>query len=144
MNFHSPVKGSACCNLFTSPSPCLAVILLSLQFCLQAKSPSLFFPSLPTGYTTGLEATVCPLGFLPTHGCGGNLDVLVPSHSPCSCSPLEGRGRLSFASHPVRRSLQGLSACTQGRNPRSEHEELLWTESSSSKERGTLEAGCNS
>lgn len=77
-------------------------------------------------------------GLLPTHGCGGNLDVLKHSHSPCSCSPLEDRGRLSFVSHPVRRN-----AFTQGRTPRSEHEELLCMESSSnSKEQGTLEAGC--
>lgn len=27
LNFHNPVKGSACCNLFCSPSPCLAIIL---------------------------------------------------------------------------------------------------------------------
>lgn len=100
---------------------------------------SLFFPpSLPAHYTNGLEATVCFLDFLPTHGCGGNLDVLKHSHSPCSCSPLEDRGRLSFVSHPVRRN-----AFTQGRTPRSEHEELLCMESSSnSKEQGTLEAGC--
>lgn len=43
--------------------------------------------------------------------------------SPCSCSSLAGRGRLSSTSHPARSSLQGLSACTQGRTPRSKQEQ---------------------
>lgn len=141
LNFHNPVKGSACCYPFS-----LLTKLLSghhswghWSFVSRQNLPFLAFPSLSTGYITGLEAAVCLLGFLPTHGCGGNLSVLVPSHSPCSCSPLEGGERMSMASHPVRRSLQMSSPCTQGRTLRSER---AWTESSST-ERGTMEAGCN-
>lgn len=125
LNFYNPVKGSAHCNLFSSPSPCLDIMHVITAVLSPGKiSLSLFFPSLPTGYTTGLEAAVCLLGFLPTHGSGRNFYVLMPSHSPCSCSSLEGWGRMFFVSHPVKRSLQGLSACTQGRTPSSEHKEL--------------------
>lgn len=140
LNFHNPVKGSACCNFVSSPSPMFGHHPCGHCSFVSRQSLPLFF-SHPCLLATQLvlKLQLCPLGFLPTHGSGGNLDVPVPSHSPCSCSPLEGGGRLSFVSHPVRRSLQGLSTCTQGRTPRSEHEELLWMESSSSKERGRLQ-----
>lgn len=114
LNFHNPVKGSACCNplFLTKPlfgqHPCRHWSFVSRQ-----NLPFLVFPPLPTGCTTSLEATLCLLGFSPTYGWGGNLNVLTPSHSSCSCSPLEEGGRVSMASHPFRRSLQMLSPCTQ-------------------------------
>lgn len=140
LNFHNLNKGSACCYPFLLSKPLFGHHSCGRwSFVSRQNLPFLAFPSLPTGHTTGLEGAVCLLGFLSTHGCGGNLTVLMLSHSPCSCSPLEGEGRVSMTSHPVRRSLQMLGPCRQGRTLRSE---CAWTEGSST-DRGTMEAGCN-
>lgn len=110
-----------------------------LKFCLQAKSPYSCFP-IPAYWLHNWSGS-CSLssGLLAHTWLCGSPNVLVPSHSSCSCFPLEGGGRVSMASCPVRRSLQMLSLCTQGRTVRSEHG---WTEGSST-ERGTTEAGCD-
>lgn len=78
------------------------------------KSLSVIFPFLSPGSTTDPKNTVCPLGSSPTQlwwKSGGAAACLFP----CSCSSLASRGRLSSTSHPAASSLQGLSACTQGR-----------------------------